>query len=49
VKKKKISENSLPNERPGESLWEKESRKAEAILARQRAARVIKNPKKPTK
>jgi hypothetical protein len=36
-KKKKSIEDFLPYERPGESFYEKESRQADAILARERA------------
>jgi hypothetical protein len=39
--KKKIQspEDFLPYERPGESLYEKESRRADAILGKERVAR----------
>jgi len=37
--KQKIPNDSLPFERLGESLYEKESREAEAILAKERASR----------
>ncbi len=35
----KIPNDSIPFEAPGESLYEKESREAEKILAKERAAR----------
>jgi hypothetical protein len=35
--RKKRPDDFLPYERPGESLYEKESRRAEAILAKERA------------
>jgi hypothetical protein len=37
--KKKIPNDSIPFEVPGESLYEKESREAEKVLAEERAAR----------
>ena len=37
--KKKIPNDSIPFEVPGESLYEKESREAEQVLAKKRAAR----------
>jgi hypothetical protein len=43
--KKTTPEDSLPFERPGESLYEKESREAEKILARQRAGRKLSSAK----
>jgi hypothetical protein len=50
VKKKKISTAYFPIELPGESLYEKESREAEAMLAKQRTAhKVSAKPKKSTK
>ena len=52
AKKTRIAHNNkLPNERPGESLYEKESREAEDVLAKkkreredlsQAAARIVK-------
>jgi hypothetical protein len=38
-RQKKATFDYFPFERPGESLYEKESREAEAILAKQQAAR----------
>jgi hypothetical protein len=38
-KEKKIPNDSIPFEAPGESLYEKESREAEQVLAKERAAR----------
>ncbi len=37
--KKKIPNDSIPFEAPGESRYEKESREAEQVLAKERAAR----------
>jgi hypothetical protein len=37
--KEKIPNDSFPFEAPGESLYEKESREAEEILAKERATR----------
>jgi hypothetical protein len=37
--KKNIPNDSIPFEAPGESRYEKESREAEEILAKERAAR----------
>jgi hypothetical protein len=37
--KKKIPNDSIPFEAPGESRYEKESREAEEILAKERAVR----------
>ena len=49
--KKKIPNDSIPLEVPGESRYEKESREAEQVLAKERAARKAlskrtKNPRK---
>jgi hypothetical protein len=38
-KEKKIPNDSIPFEAPGESRYEKESREAEQVLAKERAAR----------
>jgi len=37
--KEKVPNDSIPFEAPGESRYEKESREAEEILAKERAAR----------
>jgi hypothetical protein len=50
VPKKRSPEDLLPVELPGESLYQKESREADVILAKQRAARKVSaKPRKPKK
>jgi hypothetical protein len=44
--RKRTPEDSLPFERPGESLYEKESREAERILAKRAVRKAAARPKK---